>query len=191
MQNIISMQRAFPSIKVVVLIVTTIFLMSCAVKYPIISVNKMNDIMKKGYISQTPYIVVENTIESSDSSARDEIMNTISLIHKKEREEAESYINSLTETDRNVTLFCKGILNFFNDNYALAYDQLSQTDIQDYNYLKHLLIGDCMQEINLKTKDSFKLKEILFQYQKSMDACSSKDIDQIIKIHIKYAKYGA
>ena len=73
----------------------------------------------------------------------------------------------------------------------MAYRDFENSEIENYNYLKYLLIGDCMLEMNNKPLNkNFSKKEILFQFQKAMDSCKVEEIKDIIKIHIKFAKYG-
>ena len=166
---------------------------SCSVKYPIISVSKLNEMKKKKPIPHKQYIILQKSIENLDPSESDEILNTFYLIFNKQFNEAEKHIQLLSNTnsDENIIHFCNGLLNFFSENYSLAYQDLNNSEIENYNYLKYLLIGDCMLEMNNKPLNkNFSKREILFQFQKAMDSCGVEEIKDIIKIHIKFAKYG-
>lgn len=178
-------------LKTLFITLVCITLFSCSVKYPIISVNKLNDLKMLNSLPHEQYIVLQNEIDSPELAAKDEVLTTLYYIKSQELYKAKSYVKSLNNTDEETVQFCKGVLSFFDKNYALAYQELKVSETAEYPYLKHLLIGDCMLELNAKSSaPKFKTKEILFQFQKSMDSCPNSEIKDVIKIHVKFAKYG-
>jgi len=165
-----------------------LFLMSCSAKYPIVSVEYFE---KMDTIPHKQYIVIQNVMYDETNQVPSDVQYVISLLKKNSMKETEAYIKEMadSEYDKNSIDFCKGLFCFYKKDYTQSISFLENTQIKEYVYLKHLLIGDCMLEIN-KSSERFSEKEILSQYQLAMDNCFSETIKEVIKIHVKFAKYG-
>jgi outer membrane PBP1 activator LpoA protein len=182
-------QRSF--IRIIPVILLFMMIAGCAAKYPLISVNQVKKLKVNGYLPQKQYIIINKSLENLDSSSNDEILTVLQFINQKKLKEAENYIQSLSDSDQNTVQFCKGLLHFYQKQYAVAYYKLDKIEIEEYNYLRYLLVGDCMMEMNTSPVDKhFNKSEILLQFQKSMDTCHNEKIKEVIKIHIKYVQYG-
>ncbi|MCF7918515.1 MAG: hypothetical protein K9N06_01200 [Candidatus Cloacimonetes bacterium] len=182
-------QRSF--FRIIPVILLFMLIAGCAAKYPLISVNQVKDLKVDGYLPQKQYIIINKSLENPDPSDSDEVLTVLQFISQEKLQEAENYIQTLSGSDQNIMQFCKGLLHFYQKKYAVAYFELDKIEIEEYNYLRYLLIGDCMMEMNNKPVDKhFRKSEILLQFQKSMDTCHNEKIKEVIRIHIKYVQYG-
>ncbi|MDD3051981.1 MAG: hypothetical protein PHR06_12675, partial [Candidatus Cloacimonetes bacterium] len=103
---------------------------------------------------------------------------------------AEKFIESIpSDTEESELNLCKGILFFYKKDFSTAINFLEKSNDTAYNYLKFILIGNCMLEIN-STNHRFSEKAIFQQFQNAMDNCNSQSTKEVIKIHIKFARYG-
>ena len=173
---------------VLILLLTIIMLLAlvgCVQKYPIVTLEEIEPM--KDYLPQKQYILLEEPAEIND-------INKVMLFLKdKDIKKAKELVSSLRnkgEKEKKLN-FHDGLIAFFEKKYSVALHMLELAEIDSYKHLKYLIIGDCMYEMMIDPNyKNFTTKQILDNYQKALDYCKTEIYKEIIKMHIKYAKYG-
>ncbi len=118
----------------------------------------------------------------------------VSLLRNNDWQQAEKMLNNLvTEKSQpeEIINLSSGIYHFLKNDYFQAYKKLQKAKNTEFDSIRYLLIGDCMAEMNSDPiSKNFSFKEIAHQYQLALDQTHNKNMKEIIKIHLKYARYG-
>ncbi|HOD53332.1 MAG TPA: hypothetical protein PKJ08_02285, partial [Candidatus Cloacimonadota bacterium] len=131
------------------------------------------------------YIVVQNSLNQFDIEKNDEVINTFILIKKGKISKAKKYIKELEAQDHKKHFFCQGLICFFDNEYAIAFEHFKKSENSQYDYLKNTLIANCMIEMNQQgIYSTFNHHEIVKHFQIALDHCNDPKIKEVIKYHL-------
>lgn len=163
-----------------------LFISGCMAKYPLLSIKELND-MTENELKQKYIVFLENVSSSKDSL----ISTTLSFISNDEINQAKKFIAPMLPSDDKTILFSEGIVYFFDEKYQDSLNKLNQGQSEKYEYLRHLLIACCMIELNKSNiYNPYGNDLIMNEFQKSIDLSFSVKMKNIIKMHVKFYKYG-
>ncbi len=161
-------------------------------KYKVISQSKYIEKFVNSYsISLKRYILVDEVynVKSSKSisnfSDKDSIISaTFSLLKKRKDKIILNHL--VNNSNDSLSYLIEGIYRFYNSDYSMAINSLKKFKMEEYTFLKYLLLADCISE----SANNNEVSDLVKFYQKAYDSATTDTEKHLVKNRIKLIRYN-